>query len=119
MEWKMEWNSEHTQLQLTCVTGAAYTPMVVVGSWVPGAGWRSVGRRRLYAGFFNTTTPSPPVAAVGDWGLHHTLGFFPWGYYHQEVFLLKRILLVHICNPGLQNWPLCVCEILKLILPPS
>ena len=23
MEWKMEWNSEHTQLQLTCVTGAA------------------------------------------------------------------------------------------------
>ena len=23
MEWKMEWNGEHTQLQLTCVTGAA------------------------------------------------------------------------------------------------
>ena len=23
MGWKMEWNSEHTQLQLTCVTGAA------------------------------------------------------------------------------------------------
>ena len=23
MEWKMEWNSEHTQLQLTRVTGAA------------------------------------------------------------------------------------------------
>ena len=23
MEWKMEWNREHTQLQLTCVTGAA------------------------------------------------------------------------------------------------
>ena len=23
MEWKMEWNSEHTQLQLTHVTGAA------------------------------------------------------------------------------------------------
>ena len=23
MEWKMEWNSEHTQLQLTCVTGTA------------------------------------------------------------------------------------------------
>ena len=23
MEWKMEWNSEHAQLQLTRVTGAA------------------------------------------------------------------------------------------------
>ena len=23
MEWKMEWNSEHTQLQLTCETGTA------------------------------------------------------------------------------------------------
>ena len=23
MEWKMEWNNEHTQLQLTRVTGAA------------------------------------------------------------------------------------------------
>ena len=22
MEWKMEWNSEDTQLQVTCVTGA-------------------------------------------------------------------------------------------------
>ena len=25
MEWKMEWNNEHTQLQLTCVTGAAWS----------------------------------------------------------------------------------------------
>ena len=23
MEWKMEWNSEHTKLQLSCVTGTA------------------------------------------------------------------------------------------------
>ena len=36
MEWKKEWNSEHTRLKLTCVTGAAqsrlnYVPSVSVG----------------------------------------------------------------------------------------
>ena len=38
-----------------------------------GTVWRSLGTP--YAGFSNTTTPSPPVAAVGGWGPAPYTGF--------------------------------------------
>ena len=53
-----------------------------------GAVWRSLGT--LYAGFSNTTTPSPPVAAVGGWEPAPYTGFLSMRISSKEGSPVKR-----------------------------